>query len=195
MNGDCVRVRCLFTTKRYFCNCKLFRPLDFYSLGHKNKNKNNNNNLKYVLSNSESVQCNFFIFDHVTFIQFKICCCVQNFIDIGWFFTEVWRYNNFQNGGRPPSWNCDVINKNTTDLAVRCSTGSVEFNWVQLSSVELCRYKHPFKQPPKLFKAEVWLSQFDRQTVPCSRSSHSETTIADKPTTYCGDNHVRRLRQ
>ena len=29
----------------------------------------------YVLSNSESVQCNFFIFDHVTFIQFNICCC------------------------------------------------------------------------------------------------------------------------
>jgi len=37
---------------------------------------------KYVLSNSESVQCNFFIFDHVTFIQFKICCCVQNFMKI-----------------------------------------------------------------------------------------------------------------
>jgi len=37
----------------------------------------------YVLSNLESVQCNFFIFDHVTFIQFKICCCVQNFIEIG----------------------------------------------------------------------------------------------------------------
>ena len=33
----------------------------------------------------------------------------------------------------------DVINKNTTDLAVRCSTGSVEFNWV-----ELCRYKRSF---------------------------------------------------
>jgi len=28
--------------------------------------------------NSESVKCNLFIFDHVTFIQFKICCCVQN---------------------------------------------------------------------------------------------------------------------
>jgi len=40
-------------------------------------------NKKYVLSNSESVPCNFFIFDHVTFIQFKICCCVQNFIEIG----------------------------------------------------------------------------------------------------------------
>ena len=40
-------------------------------------------NKKYVLSNSESVQCNFFIFDHVTFIQLKICCCVQNCMKIG----------------------------------------------------------------------------------------------------------------
>ena len=31
-----------------------------------------------------------------------------------------------------------VINViNTTDLAVRCSTGSIEFSWVHLSSVEL----------------------------------------------------------
>jgi len=59
-----------------------------------------------MLSNSESVQCNFFIFDHVTFIQFKICCCVQNFIEIEWFFAEIWQYNDFQNGGHPPSWNC-----------------------------------------------------------------------------------------
>ena len=44
-----------------------------------NKNKINK---KYVLSNSESVQCNFFTFDHVTFTQFKICCCVQNFMKI-----------------------------------------------------------------------------------------------------------------
>jgi len=35
----------------------------------------------------------------------------------------------------------DVINKNTTDLAVRCSTGSIEFSWV-----ELCRYKRAFTQ-------------------------------------------------
>ena len=58
-----------------------------------------NKTKKYVSSNSESVQCNFFIFDHVTFIQFKICCCVQNFI-------KIWWYIDFQNGGRPPSWNC-----------------------------------------------------------------------------------------
>jgi len=38
----------------------------------------------------------------------------------------------------------DVTNKNTTDLAERCSSGSVELSSVQLSSVELCRYKHPF---------------------------------------------------
>jgi len=25
---------------------------------------------------------------------------------IGWFFTEIWRYIDFQNGGHPPSWNC-----------------------------------------------------------------------------------------
>jgi len=48
----------------------------------------------------------FSFFDHVTFIQFKICCCVQTFMKIGWFFTEIWRYINFQNGGCPPSWNC-----------------------------------------------------------------------------------------
>ena len=41
----------------------------------------NSANKKYVLSNSESVQCNFFIFDHMTFIKFKICCCLQNFIE------------------------------------------------------------------------------------------------------------------
>ena len=47
------------------------------------KHSNNMNiNKNYFLSNSSSVQCNFFIFDHVTFIQFKICCCVQNFNEI-----------------------------------------------------------------------------------------------------------------
>jgi len=63
-------------------------------------------NKKYVLSNSESVQCNFIIFYHVTLIQFKICCCVQNFMKMRLFFTEIWRYIDFQNGGRPPSRNC-----------------------------------------------------------------------------------------
>jgi len=72
----------------------------------------------------------FFSFDHVTFIQFKICCCVtsrssevnftknytllylyllQNFIEIGWFFSKIWRYNDFQNDGRPPSWILEIF--------------------------------------------------------------------------------------
>ena len=44
------------------------------------------------------------IFGHVTVIGFNIWCSVPNFIKIGRFLTEMWRYNNFQNGGRPPSW-------------------------------------------------------------------------------------------
>jgi len=44
------------------------------------------------------------IFGHVTVIGFNIWCSVPNFIKIGWFLTEIWRFNDFQNGGRPPSW-------------------------------------------------------------------------------------------
>ena len=29
---------------------------------------------------------------------------MPNFIKIGRIFTEIWRFNDFQNGGRPPSW-------------------------------------------------------------------------------------------
>ena len=34
----------------------------------------------------------FSFFDHV--------------MKIWWFYTEIWRYIDFQNGGHPPSWNC-----------------------------------------------------------------------------------------
>ena len=37
-------------------------------------------------------------------IGFSIWCSVLNFIKIGRFFTEIWRYNDFQNGDRPLSW-------------------------------------------------------------------------------------------
>jgi len=79
----------------FYCTFRILFSINFTHYYNWNK--------KYVLSNSESVQCNFFSFYHVTFVQFKICYCVQNFIEIGWFFTEIWRYNDFQNGGRPPS--------------------------------------------------------------------------------------------
>ena len=36
------------------------------------------------------------IFGHVTVIGFNIWCRVPIFIEIGRFFTEIWRYNDFQ---------------------------------------------------------------------------------------------------
>jgi len=55
-----------------------------------------------------------FIFDHVTFIQFKICCCVQNFMKIRWSFTEIMA---IQNGGCPPFWNyCNTIRNHPQSL-------------------------------------------------------------------------------
>ena len=34
-------------------------------------------------------------------IRFNICCSTPNFVI---FFNEIWWFNGFQNGGRPPSW-------------------------------------------------------------------------------------------
>jgi len=42
------------------------------------------------------------IFGHVTVIGFNIWCSVKNFIKIRRFLTDIWRLNDFQNGGRPP---------------------------------------------------------------------------------------------
>jgi len=70
---------------------------DFSEVWRYNNFQNGGHLLSWILE--------IFIFDHVMFIQFKICCCVQNFIKIGWFFTEIWRYIDFQNGGHALSWN------------------------------------------------------------------------------------------
>jgi len=44
------------------------------------------------------------IFGHVTVIGSNICCSVPNFIKMGHILTDIWRFNNFQNCGCPPSW-------------------------------------------------------------------------------------------
>jgi len=62
-----------------------------------------------------------------------------------------------------------VINKNTTDLAVRCSTGSVE-----LSSVELCRYKHPFTVT--CTTATSYLDSSSREAVAAAEMAASRKT-------------------
>ena len=33
---------------------------------------------------------------------------MPNFIKIGQTVAEIWRFNGCQNGGRPPSWNCEI---------------------------------------------------------------------------------------
>ena len=44
-----------------------------------------------------------YILGYVTIIGFNIYCNVPNFIKIGQCLTEIWRFYDFQNGGRPPS--------------------------------------------------------------------------------------------
>jgi len=53
---------------------------------------------------------NFWFFSHISVDWVKICTRIQNFVVFGRFAAEIWRYYNFQNGGRPPCWiYCDVI--------------------------------------------------------------------------------------
>ena len=40
------------------------------------------------------------------FVIVRIYFGVQNFKKVLLHFTEMWRFNNFQNYGRPPSWIC-----------------------------------------------------------------------------------------
>ena len=70
------------------------RYLIQFSIDHDKKNLNK----KYVLRNSESVQCNFFIFDHVTFIQFKILLLCTKFYEIFHWGIEIYRFSKW-----PPS--------------------------------------------------------------------------------------------
>jgi len=43
-------------------------------------------------------------FCHVSIAWVKICVCILSFVKFGQFAAEIWRYNDFQNGGRPPCW-------------------------------------------------------------------------------------------
>ena len=55
----------------------------------------------------------FLKFSHISVAWVKICVRIPNFV-IGYlagrFAAEIWKYNDFQNGGRQPCWiYCDVI--------------------------------------------------------------------------------------
>jgi len=37
-----------------------------------------------------------------------VCVTMPNFIKISQTVAEIWQFNGFQNGGRPPFWICDM---------------------------------------------------------------------------------------
>jgi len=37
-----------------------------------------------------------------------MCVTMPNFIKIGKTVAKIWQFNGFQNGGRPPSWICEI---------------------------------------------------------------------------------------
>jgi len=53
--------------------------------------------------------------------RLTICCSVPNFIEIGQFFTKIWQFNDFQNGGRPPSW---ILN-----MCCFCHVAIIDMPW------------------------------------------------------------------
>ena len=71
------------------------------------------------------------IFGHVTVIGFNIWCSVPNFIKIGRYFTEIWRFNDFQNGGRPPSWilHVCIFSRSSCQHAVLLPRTKFRWNW------------------------------------------------------------------
>jgi len=56
------------------------------------------------------------IFGHLPVIEFQICICVPNFINIGWFFVQIWRFYDLQYGGHPPSWIFEILRFFSPDL-------------------------------------------------------------------------------
>ena len=48
--------------------------------------------------------CEFLKFSHISVAWVKVCVGVPNFVTFGQFAAEIWRYNDFQNGSRPPCW-------------------------------------------------------------------------------------------
>jgi len=72
------RGRASFYTCKVYCNCSISRP-------------------PLIRAPSKICIKKKFIFGHVTVIEFQICCCVPNFVKIGWFSVEIscvgwWRH-------------------------------------------------------------------------------------------------------
>jgi len=47
-------------------------------------------------------------FNRLSAVGGPICVIMPNFIKIGHMAANIWRFNGSQNGGRPPSWICEI---------------------------------------------------------------------------------------
>ena len=93
--------------------------------------------------------------------------CVQLTRDL---FTEIWRYNDFQNGGRPPSWNCfttirhhQKFNGSDCRQAIRYlvyrlpTIGAILLYWITIKVVQ--------QLTCLTYRSYYWLGLFDRSDV------------------------------
>jgi len=62
-----------------------------------------------------------------------MCIIVPNFLNIGQTVAEIWRFNGYQNGGRPPSWICWALIGTTHDDHLMVSI--VVQNFVEIDGV------------------------------------------------------------
>jgi len=71
---------------------------------------------------------------------------LPNFIKIGWTVAEIWRFNGFQNGGRPPSCICEIIIFKWSER-LRDPFCTIEPNFVKIGETiaEISRFLWLFK--------------------------------------------------
>jgi len=80
----------------------------------------------------------FLIFSHVSVAWDKICVRILNFVQFGRFVAELWRYNDFQNGGRPPCWIFEIWHfHHRTFLCVRLCLRTPNFVLIGQYEAEL----------------------------------------------------------
>jgi len=56
----------------------------------------------YNMASVRHLELKVFSFGQTISVIVLIHSSVQTFIKTWWYFTEIWRYNDFQDGGRPP---------------------------------------------------------------------------------------------
>jgi len=119
----------------------------------------------------------------VTAIGFNICCSVPNFIKIWRFFTEIWRFNDFQNGGRPPSWILNICSFCHVPLSACRSAFSYKISLKSDNRLMIKKRFSRWRPPPswilKISILVTWLSSGSMSAVVYQISSKSDYFFTD----------------